>query len=115
LQHDNVSWSTHDAGVADVDQESLILVHGLPWPCGLPSPNGEVTHVVMLRPSRTGELELVSRLDLPGLGDIGATSNSTGKCYLKMRCVRADKSRLLHLSLNSYCGHILSHHLAYRT
>ncbi|KAI9633004.1 uncharacterized protein MKK02DRAFT_40384 [Dioszegia hungarica] len=76
-------WHWQGINILQHDNESLILIHGLPWPCGLPSPNGEVTHVVTLRPSRTGILEVVSRLDLPGLGDIGATSNAAGSFILR--------------------------------
>ncbi|WWD20135.1 hypothetical protein CI109_104611 [Kwoniella shandongensis] len=63
-------WSWRDVHVAKNGETSLLVAHGLPWPCALPSPNGEVTRVVMLNVAPQG-CDIIARLELPGEGDIG--------------------------------------------
>ena len=52
----------------------MIVIDGLPWPCSLPSPNGEVTRVIMIT-SNAGQWDIVSRLELPGLGHVELCKN----------------------------------------
>lgn len=64
--------------LADIQQEPLLIVSGLPWPCALPSPNGEVTRVIMLRQVQRGGFSIVSRLELPAQGDVAVRSSGAG-------------------------------------
>ncbi|KAK6908897.1 hypothetical protein I203_102903 [Kwoniella mangroviensis CBS 8507] len=69
-------WDWRDIHLAKKDNTIIFVVHGLPWPCALPSPNGEVTRVVMITPSPAGTgMHIVARLELPGQGDLGVLNN----------------------------------------
>ncbi|WVQ79391.1 hypothetical protein IAT38_001488 [Cryptococcus sp. DSM 104549] len=70
-------WSWRGVHLAKKEDTFLLFAHGLPWPCALPSPNGEVTRVVGLGPSHDLHegLEIVARLELPGEGDVGICRN----------------------------------------
>ncbi|WWD04165.1 hypothetical protein V865_002231 [Kwoniella europaea PYCC6329] len=69
-------WDWKHIHLAKKDNTIMFVVHGLPWPCALPSPNGEVTRVVMVTPSPAGTgMHIVARLELPGQGDVGVLNN----------------------------------------
>ncbi|WWC92997.1 uncharacterized protein L201_007961 [Kwoniella dendrophila CBS 6074] len=75
-------WQWKNVQLARKDDTCILIAHGLPWPCELPSPNGEVTRVVMISPlSSDNGMEIVARLDLPGEGDVGVC-NYLNSCYL---------------------------------
>lgn len=81
INHGDVSCSSTSAIYEShrMTQESLLVIHGLPWPCGMPNPNGEITRVIMIRLSPNGQPDAVARLDLPGQGDVGLYRTGTGK------------------------------------
>ena len=54
----------------------MIVAEGVPWPCAMPSPNGEVTRVVMLASSKTDVWEISTGLELPGTGHIAISRNA---------------------------------------
>ena len=58
-------------------QMTVLLVEGVPWQCGMPSPNGEVTRVIMLHVDQKDGLELLARLELPGEGPVGVCRGDT--------------------------------------
>lgn len=70
--------------IALIAQKIIIIAEGLPWPCGLPSHNGEVTRVVMLSPASadSGRLDIVARLELPGQGSIAVCPNESSECLV---------------------------------
>nr|XP_019009161.1 uncharacterized protein I206_05807 [Kwoniella pini CBS 10737]OCF47942.1 hypothetical protein I206_05807 [Kwoniella pini CBS 10737] len=87
-------WSWQNINIARKDNTFMLLAHGLPWPCALPSPNGELTRVVMIAPSLSSKaaMHIIARLELPGEGDVAVCNNQ-------------DSSYLLHCtstSLTSY-------------
>jgi hypothetical protein len=53
----------------------MLLADGISWPCGTPSPNGEVTRVVMLSYESETGLKIAARLELPGEGSVGVCRN----------------------------------------
>ncbi|RXK36360.1 hypothetical protein M231_06397 [Tremella mesenterica] len=66
-------WHWCDVHLVRSENQSVLIVHGIPWPCALPSPNGEVTRVVILRLDHDVKVE--ARLELPGQGTIGICLN----------------------------------------
>ncbi|EIW71713.1 hypothetical protein TREMEDRAFT_27484 [Tremella mesenterica DSM 1558] len=66
-------WHWCDVHLVRSENQSVIIAHGIPWPCALPSPNGEVTRVVILRFGHDVQVE--ARLELPGQGTIGICQN----------------------------------------
>ena len=58
-------------------QATVLLIEGVPWQCGMPSPNGEVTRVIMLNVDPKEGLELLARLELPGEGHVGICRSDT--------------------------------------
>jgi len=48
----------------------MIVAEGVPWPCAMPSPNGEVTRVVMLSTIQQ-QWTIATSLELPGTGITG--------------------------------------------
>ncbi|KAK8849511.1 hypothetical protein IAR55_004845 [Kwoniella newhampshirensis] len=84
-------WLWQSIHMAKHDGHSMLIAHGLPWPSAMPSPNGEVTKVVMLGVTTQG-LDIIARLELPGEGHVGV-------------CRDAEGSYIIHatlLSLTSY-------------
>nr|XP_019043333.1 hypothetical protein I302_07908 [Kwoniella bestiolae CBS 10118]OCF22263.1 hypothetical protein I302_07908 [Kwoniella bestiolae CBS 10118] len=78
-------WSWKGTYLARKDNIFMFVAHGLPWPCALPSPNGEVTRVVMISPTPSGVgMDIAARLELPGEGGI-AICNNDDESYL-MHC-----------------------------
>ncbi|ORX37934.1 hypothetical protein BD324DRAFT_623874 [Kockovaella imperatae] len=86
------SWYWRSCHFVKEAQSPYLFVDGIPWPCGIPSPNGDVTHVVIV-PIGPHKNEKVSHLDLPGVGHIAVTSDSSGHPQLL---------HFLSLSLMSY-------------
>ncbi|WWC65680.1 uncharacterized protein I303_108301 [Kwoniella dejecticola CBS 10117] len=76
-------WSWQGIHIARKADGFMLVAHGLPWPCALPSPNGEVTRVVMVSSSMNpkASLDIVARLELPGEGDV-AICNAQNSSYL---------------------------------
>ncbi|OCF37103.1 hypothetical protein I316_01008 [Kwoniella heveanensis BCC8398] len=76
-------WHWRGVHLAQNDDGHMIVANGLPWPCELPSANGEVTRVVMLAlaPSPVG-LSLVAGLELPGEGEVAICKAKTGSFLL---------------------------------
>ncbi|WVQ75054.1 hypothetical protein IAR50_004663 [Cryptococcus sp. DSM 104548] len=65
-------WSWRNLHLARSDGNYMLLAHGLPWPCGAPSPNGQVTQVIALTvDQQKEEIRVVARMELPGEGDVG--------------------------------------------
>lgn len=60
------------------EQENLIIAEGLPWSCGMPSHNGDVTRVVMMSIHGDG-VRVENRLELPGQGSIGVCCPAGGE------------------------------------
>ncbi|ODO06895.1 hypothetical protein I350_04255 [Cryptococcus amylolentus CBS 6273] len=70
-------WSWRSLHLARSDGKFMLFAHGLPWPCGVPSPNGELTHVIALTVDcQKKEVKAVARLELPGEGDVGVFCGS---------------------------------------
>jgi hypothetical protein len=74
----SVNWISLQPIDTDIYQTTILLVDGLPWPSPLPTPTGEVTRVLMLLPNEGGQLDIVSRLELAGIGDVGICDD--GSC-----------------------------------
>ena len=92
--------------VADDMQKSLLVVHGLPWPCGLPSPNGEVTRIIMLS-TAAGHFNVACRLELPGEGDVAIMNLAEGSFLIappKRRTHRTE-ALLLHARPTSFMSY----------
>ncbi|WVF68617.1 hypothetical protein IAT40_003387 [Kwoniella sp. CBS 6097] len=71
-------WHWRGIHLAQKDEVYMLVAHGLPWPCALPSPNGEVTRVVMLAPAPSDVgLNMVAGLELPGEGDVAICKAKT--------------------------------------
>ncbi|OXG25397.1 hypothetical protein C367_03219 [Cryptococcus neoformans Ze90-1] len=66
-------WSWSGIDMAKKDTSHILVAHGLPWPCESPSPNGEVTRVIILLFNHDQQplLDPIAKLELPGEGDIG--------------------------------------------
>lgn len=73
------SWLWQRVHLAAREEGALVIANGVPWPSPWPSPNGEVTRVAMLA---LPEHDCVANLELPGLGDVGVTSNSEASYIL---------------------------------
>jgi len=56
----------------------MIVAEGVPWPCAMPSPNGEVTRVVMLSTIQQ-QWTIATSLELPGTGIIGICNTAQGE------------------------------------
>lgn len=65
-------------------QTPLLAVHGLPWSCGMPSHNGDVTRVVLSSVMPGGAIKRETSLDLPGQGCIGLSSLQRGECEARL-------------------------------
>lgn len=66
----------------EIGQSVMLVASGIPWPCAMPNPNGEVTRVVMLIPTVDGPYEISASFDLPGEGSIGVCRS--GDCALRL-------------------------------
>lgn len=73
------SWLWQRVHLAAREEGALIIANGVPWPSPWPSPNGEVTRVAMLA---LPDHNCVANLELPGLGDVGVTSNGEASYLL---------------------------------
>lgn len=87
-------WSWSGIHMARNDTSHILVAHGLPWPCETPSPNGEVTRVIILLFNQDQQplLDPIAKLELPGEGDVGL-------------CQDGDTNYLIHAtptSLTSY-------------
>jgi len=86
-------------------QGTLLVANGIPWPTAGPSPNGEVTRVVMLAlPTH----ECVATLELPGIGDVGVASSGEGGYHISQFADPA-ASYLLHSTPTS----LMSYHIIF--
>ncbi|WVR08230.1 hypothetical protein IAU60_005277 [Kwoniella sp. DSM 27419] len=82
-------WLWRDVHLARSGDTSMLVAHGTPWPCALPSPNGQVTRVVMMVVSAFGrDISFAARLELPGEGDVAI-------------CESGDSRYLLHCTASS--------------
>lgn len=52
-----------------------MIVDAVPWPSSIPSPNGEITRIVLLSHNSEGELEVSARFELPGEGLVAVCAN----------------------------------------
>ena len=59
-------------------KDKLLFAEGLPWSCGMPSHNGDVTRVVMLSIGEK-QVQIENRLELPGQGKIGVCCPKGGQ------------------------------------
>lgn len=87
-------WCWSGILLARKDTSHILVAHGLPWPCETPSPNGEVTRVMLLQFNEDQQplLDPIAKLELPGEGAIGL-------------CQDGDTNYLIHAtptSLTSY-------------
>jgi hypothetical protein len=86
----------------------MLIACGIPWPCGMPSPNGEVTRVVMMNPPKIDmPSKILARLELPGEGTVAVCQVNGGEYMQKKEGVRqlCPGNFLLHstpTSLTSY-------------
>jgi hypothetical protein len=78
LSKDSVSTSLHIGKSAD-DQENILIAEGLPWSCGMPSHNGDVTRVIMMSIHSTDGARVENRLELPGQGPVGVCCPAEGE------------------------------------
>ena len=60
-------WSWRE--IHYIEKHSVLAVDAAPWPCGMPSPNGELTRVSLI--STRQPFKKVSDFDLPGVGHVG--------------------------------------------
>lgn len=64
-----------------MDQDSYVVAAGAPWPCDMPSHNGEVTRVVIVGFPEASEANILARLDLPGVGQIGICTSDNSQYF----------------------------------
>jgi hypothetical protein len=60
---------------------AMIVAEGVPWPCAMPSPNGEVTRIVMLGANPSGTWRILTGLELPGTGPVGVCRDGDSKLW----------------------------------
>lgn len=61
------------------NQDTVLVAVGLPWFCGTPSLNGDVTRVVITSLHPSDGLRVENRLELPGQGSVGVCCPGPGK------------------------------------
>jgi hypothetical protein len=86
----------------------MIVAEGIPWQCAMPSPNGEVTRVVMLSTKEHGEWAIAAGLELPGTGRIGVCRRED---RMSLPGETAGRSRLTDRQLHSSFPASLAHFL----
>ncbi|ORY34903.1 hypothetical protein BCR39DRAFT_515490 [Naematelia encephala] len=75
-------WQWRGLHLAKTEHTYVIAAHGIPWPCAMPSPNGEVTRLIMLTRALTSNYEIAARLELPGEGDVAVCKNDNSSYIL---------------------------------
>jgi hypothetical protein len=86
------------------------VAEGVPWSCGMPSHNGDVTRVIMMSILPNEGLRVESRLELPGQGSVGVCRPAGGESLTLMSCAFVDSIRNHFASLDRLIVDFIHHH-----